>query len=158
MKSYLILGIFLLFAPMVFGQEIRKVKITDVENIIKESKGPMIVNMWATWCVPCVEELPYFIKKAKADSIQLVMVSLDFKESFPTEMKKFMEKRKLDHDALWLDESNADYFCPKIDPKWYGAIPASLFINNATGYRKFREERITEEDLSKEIKDLLQQK
>lgn len=148
----------LFFAVICQAQEIKKVKITEVAKIIEESKTPLVVNMWATWCVPCVEELPHFIKaeKEKKDSFQLLLVSLDFKESFPAKMKEFMKNRKLDHSTLWLDETNADYFCPKIDAKWSGAIPATLFINNKTGYRKFVEEQISPEDLQKEIMALLE--
>ena len=59
-------------------------------------------------------------------------------------------------DLVWLDETNADYFCPKVDAKWSGAIPATLFINNKTGYRKFIEEQISHDKLKLEIRALLE--
>ena len=142
-----------------FGQEIRRVKITEVEKIIAESKTPLIINMWATWCKPCIEELPYFQDEVKKyDSLQLLLVSLDFEEAFPDGIKKFMKKRKVTAPVLWLDETNADYFCPKIDTKWSGAIPATLFINNKTGYRNFIEERISREKLQQEIMAILEKR
>ena len=140
-----------------FSQEIRKVKITEVEKIIAESKTPLIINIWATWCKPCIEELPYFQEEIKKhDSLQLLLVSLDFKEAFPDGNTKFMNKRKITAPVVWLDETNADYFCPKIDPKWSGAIPATLFINNKTGYRNFVEAQISREKLKKEIMAILE--
>lgn len=164
MKTVLLICCFLWAGKDLYSQEIRKVKITDVEKIIAESKSPLIVNMWATWCVPCVEELPYFQEEVKqhnkkagpGDSIRLLLVSLDFKEAYPEKMKKFMEKRKISAEVIWLDETDADYFCPKIDPKWSGAIPATLFIDNTKGYRQFVEAQIKHEQLKKEITALIQ--
>ena len=142
-----------------FSQEIRRVKITEVEKIIAESKTPLIINIWATWCKPCIEELPYFQEEIKKhDSLQLLLVSLDFKEAFPDGITKFMNKRKITAPVVWLDETNADFFCPKIDPKWSGAIPATLFINNKTGYRHFVEEQISHEKLKQEIMALLEKR
>lgn len=142
-----------------FGQQVKSVKITELEKIIAESKTPMIINMWATWCVPCIEELPYFqeeSKKHQKDSVQLLLVSLDFKEAFPAGIVKFMKKRNIIAPVVWLDETNADYFCPKFDVKWSGAIPATLFINNKSGYRKFVEEQLSHEELKTEIMALLE--
>ena len=65
-------------------------------------------------------------------------------------------KRKITVPVQWLDETNADYFCPKIDKTWSGAIPATLFINNRNNYRKFTEEPLSEEQLEKEIRAILQ--
>ncbi|HMT74971.1 MAG TPA: TlpA disulfide reductase family protein [Chitinophagaceae bacterium] len=143
--------------------QVRAVKITEVEKMIAESKTPLIINCWATWCKPCVEEIPYFIEEtnkrnnqaATSDSVSLVLVSLDFKESFPDAIKNFATKRNFTAEILWLDETNADYFCPKIDPKWSGAIPATLFINNKTGYRKFYEEQLSHDELKAEMMQLL---
>lgn len=143
--------------------QVRAVKITEVEKMVAESKTPLIINCWATWCKPCVEEIPYFIEEtnkrnspaATTDSVRLVLVSLDFKESFPDAIKNFAAKRNFTAEILWLDETNADYFCPKIDPKWSGAIPATLFINNKTGYRKFYEEQLSHDELKAEMMQLL---
>ncbi len=159
MQGSKFITVFLLFIAInATAQEIKAVRITEVERIIAESKTPLIINMWATWCMPCIEELPYFqdeVKKYKKDSLQLLLVSLDFKEAFPDGITKFMKKRKITAPVVWLNETNADYFCPKIDAKWSGAIPATLFINNKTGYRNFVEEKISHEKLKKEIMAIL---
>ncbi|HQW43442.1 MAG: TlpA family protein disulfide reductase [Chitinophagaceae bacterium] len=164
MQGPKLITVFLLFIAInTTAQEIKAVKIMEVEKIIAESKTPLIINMWATWCMPCVEELPYFQKEVAlhnatakpGDSIRLLLVSLDFKESFPENIRKFIKKRNVKAEVAWLDETNADYFCPKIDAKWSGAIPATLFINNKTGYRNFIEEQISHEKLKKEIMAIL---
>ncbi len=161
MRRNIITIISLFASPFIFGQEIKRVKAVDLEKIIAESKTPLIVNMWATWCKPCIEEIPYFlgeVKNHEKDSIQLLLVSLDFKEEFPKGISTFAAKRKFTAPIVWLDETNADYFCPKIDAKWSGAIPATLFINNKTGYRKFDEDQISHEKLRQEIAAMVEKK
>ena len=145
-----------LFALPVVGQEAKKVKVTDLEKIIAESKGPLIINFWATFCKPCMEEIPHFQKlqaKYEKDGLRLLCVSLDMQDDYPKKVNSFIKKKKM--ASSWLDETNADYFCPKIDQAWTGAIPATLFINNNRRYRKFIEESLTEEVLEKQIRDLL---
>lgn len=159
MRQIFFIVIVFLFAVNANSQEIRSVKITEVEKMIAESKTPLIVNVWATWCGPCLEELPYFQKEVKEhskDSVQLLLVSLDFKEAFPKDITRFVNKKKILTPVVWLDETDADYFCPKIDAQWSGAIPATLFINNKTGYRKFYEGKISHEGLKKEIMAMLE--
>lgn len=140
--------------------QVQKIKITELEKIMSESKGPLVINFWATWCKPCVEEIPYFLeelKDHKKDSLRLILVSLDGDDQYPGALNKFVVKRKYEKAELfWLDETNADYFCPKVDPKWSGAIPATLFINNVTGYRRFVEEQVEHKALKEELGKLVE--
>jgi thiol-disulfide isomerase/thioredoxin len=158
MHKLLLLVIVLFLVQILGAQQIKSIKITDLEKTVAESKTPLIVNFWATYCVPCVEEIPFFqeeVKKQKANGVQLLLVSLDLKSYYPQKIKSFAASRKFTAPILWLNETNADYFCPKVDPKWSGVIPATLFINNSTGYRKFYEEPLSRETLKKEIMAIL---
>jgi len=158
MKRSLFIATLFLFSVNLFSQQIKKIKITELEKTIAESKTPLIINFWATFCKPCVQEIPYFqqqVKEHKNDSVKLLLVSLDLESYYPTKIKTFVTKQKFTAPIVWLDESNADYFCPKVDTAWSGAIPATLFINNKTGYRKFFEEQLSNEKLKKEIAAVL---
>jgi thiol-disulfide isomerase/thioredoxin len=158
MRKFLSIWMVILFAMVAHSQAVKKIKITDLEKIIAESKTPLIINFWATWCKPCIEEIPYFQKQVQEhadDSVQLILVSVDYKEAFPKGITATAKKRKFRVPILWLDETNADYFCPKVDPRWSGSVPATLFINNKTGYRNFFEGQLSEEKLKKEIMAIL---
>lgn len=147
----------MLLAAICLGQEVKKMKVKDVEAYIQNSNRPMLVNFWATWCAPCVEEIPYFIetvKKYEADSVELVLVSLDFPNYYPGQVTGFIKQKKYEATFFWLNETNADYFCPRIDKKWDGTIPVTLFVNNKTGYRKFFNRALTDRQVELETKRL----
>ena len=154
MRIFLIIACLFFFAS-INAQEIKKIKIIELEKTIKESKTPLIVNFWATFCKPCLEEMPYFQALAKKNKVTLLLVSLDLEKSYPAKIKNYIVKNKYTAPVFWLDEYNADYFCPKVDSSWSGAIPASLFLNNSTGYRKFFEDQLSKEKLEKEIMAIL---
>jgi hypothetical protein len=80
---------------------------------------------------------------------------LDLSEAYPKQISSFASKYNFTSPIKFLDETNADLFCPVVDEKWSGAIPASLFVNNKTGYRKFFEEQISKEKLEKEIQAMI---
>ncbi|MCG2617523.1 TlpA family protein disulfide reductase [Terrimonas sp. NA20] len=140
------------------AQHTKSVKITDLEKTIAESNTPLIINFWATYCIPCIAEMPAFEKlaaKYKNKGVKLLFVSLDMQDDYPAKVDSFIKKRKIQNPTVWLDETNADYFCPKVDPKWSGAIPATLFIHTKKNYRRFFEKEFSEEELEKEIMAIL---
>lgn len=142
-----------------YSQQIKKWKITDVTNLMEKSDSVLVINFWATFCKPCVEEIPDLIKLTKKYSTQkvaLYLVSLDLADYYPAKIKKFVAAKRYTSNIAWLDESNADYFCPIISPEWTGSIPATLFINKKNGYSKFYEIKLTAAEIEKEIKLALQ--
>lgn len=142
------------------SQQIPVWKLKDLKTALQSDK-PTILNFWATFCKPCIEEMPHFqemAKKYKDQGVELIFVSLDMKEMYPKKIQTFLTKRKIKDKVVFLDETDADLFCPVVDEKWSGAIPATIFIDNKKGYRKFFEDQLTKDQLEREIKALLNTK
>lgn len=142
-----------------YSQSIPAWKITDVEKYIASGNGDvLVINCWATFCKPCVAEIPSFISitnKYKDQHVKLLLVSLDLPSAYPKKIGAFAKQHKFNTQIVWLDETNADYFCPKLDPQWSGSIPATLIINTKTGYRKFFEEELEATVFEKALKEAI---
>jgi thiol-disulfide isomerase/thioredoxin len=152
--KYLLLAALILTTYTGIAQDLPKWKITHVDKYISENDGVLVINMWATFCKPCVAEIPGFIKAVedhKNENVKLLLISLDLPSFYPKKIAAFAKKHNFTAPMAWLDETNADYFCPKIDKSWSGSIPATLFLNTKTGYRKFVEEEMSESVFRKNL-------
>lgn len=155
MKAIYFIALFICIGFTSYSQQLTKWKITDVSEMIEKSDSVLIINFWATFCKPCVEEIPdliKFTKKYKKQKVALHLISLDLADYYPSKIKKFVAAKKYATNIAWLDESNADYFCPVISAEWSGAIPATLFVNKKNGYRKFYEKKLTAAEIENAIK------
>lgn len=126
---------FLIFTYTAQSQTISKVyKINDLLERISNNDTTYIVNFWATWCKPCIEELPAFdslYQVIKDKKIKVVLVSLDFIDDLKTKVNPFLKKNKIKSNCVLLDEVNGNNFINKISKNWSGAIPATLFKNQS---------------------------
>lgn len=129
--------------------QVKKVKIDALETLMNTKQDKIvIVNLWATFCKPCVEEIPSFVAFAKSHSdVDMFFVSLDLKDAFPKTVNKYIRKLGMVGTNLWLDETDADYFVPKIDNDWSGALPATLIMNKNNGIKIFIDGEMTEKEI-----------
>ena len=156
-RNFILLLLFVVISTAK-AQDISSWKIKDVVNYMDKSDSVLVINFWATFCKPCIEEIPYLesiTQKYKDQKVKVLLVSLDLPGFFPGKIEDFVKKNNYSSRIVWLNESNADYFCPKIDKSWTGGIPSTVIINRRTGYKKFFEEQIPENKLEQEIKALV---
>ena len=115
-----------------------------------------VVNFWATWCAPCVKELPYFEKlneEYKDKDVELLLVSLDFPRQYETKLKPFLKEKQLKSRVVCLDDVNQNRWIPAIDTTWSGALPATIIYKG--NKRQFYEKSFTYEELEKEVQQFL---
>ena len=158
-KIFVAIAVFA-FTVTGYAQHIPKVKIAEVVNNFSNLNDTVyVISFWATFCKPCVAEIPGFIKtthKYKDQKVKLMLVSVDLPSFYPKKIAAFAAKNNFNTNIAWLDETNADYFCPMIDKSWSGSIPATIIVNSKAGYKKFFEEEITAATFEEELKKALQ--
>jgi thiol-disulfide isomerase/thioredoxin len=140
------------YSTSCFSQDVKVIKFQDLSSLIESSTDSvLVINFWATWCKPCVKELPCFyeLDRAKSSSgIRTVLVSLDFKKQLETTLKPFLTKRGSGPEAFLLDEPDYDSWINKISADWSGAIPATLLVNPLSGTKHFHEGEFTCDELN----------
>ncbi|GAB2544601.1 TlpA family protein disulfide reductase [Rufibacter soli] len=111
-----------------------------------KSDTTYVLNFWATWCQPCVEELPHFEalqQQYKNKPLKVVLVSMDFAKDLEKKVIPFVNRRQLKSTVFVLDEPDQNAWIDLVDPSWSGAIPATLILNNARHQRFFIEKPLT---------------
>ena len=124
--------------------------------INKEDDKIHVVNFWATWCAPCIKELPYFEavnKKYKAEGVEVLLVSLDFPNKYDSALTPFIEKKKLKSKVVALNDTDQNRWIPAIAEEWSGALPATIIYKGEK--RQFYEKSFTQEELETELKQFL---
>lgn len=141
-------------------QEIKVVQYEQLKQVFTQNDDILyVVNFWATWCAPCVGELPDFMevnsKKKENSKYKMVLVSLDDAEKLDDTVKKMAKDLNLNVEQYLLDDvKRMNEWIPAINSDWSGTIPATLFIKNGKTL-KFISEPISKEELQKTISQYL---
>lgn len=135
-----------------------KVKVIKVPEMVKLTKAKddqvKVINYWATWCKPCIKELPYFVQAARQyPNVEFIFISLDFADQ-TKRVNSFAQKKELTVGELYLiDDLDYNSWIDKISPEWSGAIPATLIVNG--DQKKFYEREFHDGELTKIIEETL---
>jgi thiol-disulfide isomerase/thioredoxin len=117
-----------------------------------------IINFWATWCKPCVEELPAFEslqKKYKDQKVKVVLVSCDFKKQLDSRVVPFIKTNGLKSEVVLMNEADPNNWIDRVDSRFSGAIPATLIVNGSKQFRFFKESEITLTELDSIVSPLI---
>lgn len=139
---------------------LKTVNYDELKSVIQKEDGKLyVVNFWATWCKPCIEELPAFMavnEEFKDDPhFKMILVSMDSKKQLDTKVKKFIEKNNMNVDVYLLDDNKRmNEWIPATDPTWSGAIPATVFYKNGKKVH-FKELEMTQFELEDIIEENL---
>ncbi|CAD0007749.1 TlpA family protein disulfide reductase [Flavobacterium chungangense] len=148
--------LFLVFSGTLYSQNVKLITIDQLNERIKTGKdSTYVVNFWATWCAPCIKELPHFEKlgaEYRSDKLVVLLISVDFKSKLSSAVEPFVKRKNLKNEVFLLNESSPQEYIDRIDPAWSGSIPATIFIKGDK--RKFVESEFTYEQLLTEYKKL----
>ncbi|MBR7718859.1 TlpA disulfide reductase family protein [Hymenobacter properus] len=134
------------------AQHVAVVKFPELQKrLARPTDTTYVVNFWATWCAPCVKELPGFEQLRAANSskkVKVLLVSMDYASQLDKKVKPFVKQRGLKSEVLLLNEPDPNTWMDKLDAKWSGALPFTLIVNNKSQQRVTFEQELSPAELT----------
>lgn len=138
--------------------EVQPLTPADLGKLLADSPQPVVVNVWATWCVPCVEEFPELLawRKANIHRARLVLVSADFSSRVAL-VVRFLQERGVNF-TTYLKEGPDELLIATLSPQWSGALPATFVFAPGGRLVAFREGKVTTDELDRMLAKALKEK
>jgi thiol-disulfide isomerase/thioredoxin len=121
------------------GITVKTIDIEGIRQLIRERKGKsLLLNVWATWCKPCVDEFPDLVKirRSFADSlVDVIAVSVDYPDEIESKILPFLASQNAVFPLYVSTVKKEEELMDALDPSWTGGIPAT-FVYDQQGRRR----------------------
>ncbi|GAA3950879.1 TlpA disulfide reductase family protein [Hymenobacter algoricola] len=155
--KFLAAAALLLWATAAHAQQVTVIKLPELQKrLSRQNDTTYVVNFWATWCAPCVKELPYFDQLSTTyagKKVKVLLVSLDYASQLDKKVKPFVLRRGLKSEVVLLNETAPNAWLDKVDGKWSGALPFTLIYNKQK--RAAFEQEFTQAELTAQLQKFL---
>ncbi len=102
------------------------------QRILQENDTVYVVNFWATWCGPCVKEMPHFKELSedlKNKPVKFILMSLDAQANLQ-QVNAFLQKKKITIETHLFAAGDPNVWINQLEPSWEGSIPATFLYQN----------------------------
>ena len=159
LKSFFV-SLGLLLTPFVgVAQHVTVITFPTLQKRLAQATDTTyVVNFWATWCAPCVKELPYFERLRAANTskkVKVLLVNLDYASQVDKKVRPFVKQHALRAEVLLLNETDPNSWLDKVDTAWSGALPFTLIVNNKTRQRRTFERELSWAELTAALQKFL---
>lgn len=155
--------VIILVSSICYSQETAELEISSINKIeldeiiaIRNNKL-LLVNVWASWCIPCREEFPDLVELSNIykNELDVVAISVDYEEDVKDKVLPFLNKNKVEFpvylSGFKKDEDLINYF----SKEWNGALPGTAIYDVNGKQIKFLEGKQSYESFSSIIETLL---
>jgi len=129
------------------------------KQLISENRGKvLVINVWATWCVPCVEEMPDLVKLTdsyESENVQFLGISIDYPKEIQSKILPFIKKNEINFSIYVNDFKNDEALINFLNKEWSGAIPATFIYDKAGIQKEFLLGKHSFDDFKNAIEQVL---
>lgn len=166
-RKMLAISIIILFNIFNYGQstqqdqqsiEVKVITIPELNEIVNKRMGrPLIINLWATWCIPCREEFPDLIKIAEnySENVEVIGISLDYPDEIDSKILPFLSEHPPNFANYVNGEKDSENFINNLNEEWSGAIPATFFYDSSGKQVLFHQEKLSFKEMEGLVVNLI---
>ncbi len=120
---------------------VRVLNEMTLDSLLSDRNGKiLLLNVWATWCMPCREEFPDLVKLAKSydgDVVDIVGISADFPDEIDSKIVPFLKEQKVNFTNFVQNFEKQEDFINRLNEEWQGALPATFIYDSSGNQQRY---------------------